>query len=493
MEVQKKWFVYMEDHHEGPFTPEEIYQRQKAGNVNPESYVWCEGMADWQMLEQVAELKTALQQFKEPEPAPSPAPKPASPPKSAIGISPATQAQYPTLDNGEAPTSAAPKERSKKTSPIALLFVACVAIMVIGLGALAVVSRTASEDTHSALRPTFIKILDRAPMLGSLIKLTPKIQDVKPEDLSELEQAMIGTPQNGVKIGLALSITDPNRPFFYIATNLPDKTKLDLILVGNGETLLNRLSFSTITSVVTKFGLGKTETILAIGGQPIPKGEYQVYVVEANEQDETIRPILNDLQSSRVQTKTPSEVPTGTKFLFTKTVFIGGERDETYLTRLKAFHEKVKQSAERELQELKQYSDTLQLQYGTITSDFNKLYRSKKITPQLKTLWLKTTTTWQQINGQLDQTIQTWTKETLQNEFFYGKTYELVKNAYETLKNLVSLESSFINQPQDKPAFEIQHGKALSESRDALELLKTKVDQILKSPKTANGLPTREE
>jgi hypothetical protein len=315
---------------------------------------------------------------------------------------------------------------------------------------------------------------------------------VKPEDTAELESAMIGEPQNGVKFALALSNGDPNRPYFYVTTNLPDQTKLDVYLVGNGETLLNRLSFTTQSSVSTKFGLGKTEVLLAVGGQPIPKGEYQVYLVESSDQEETIRPTLNALPANRVQTKTPPEVPTDTKFLFTRTFFIGGERDDTYLTRLKAFHEKVKQSADRELQELKQYTDTLQMQFTSLTNEFSRVYKIKKLTPMQKQVWGKATASWQQINGQMDQTIQTWTKETLQNEFFYGKTYELVKGAHESIQKLFMTETGFINEPSDRAGFEIAHGKALSEARDSLEQLKTRVDTILKSPKTANGLPTRE-
>src|SRR5690606_37503415 len=157
-----------------------------------------------------------------------------------------------------------------------------------------------------------------------------------------------------------------------------------------------------------------------------------------------------------------------TKFLFTRTFFIGGGRDDTYLTRLKAFHEKVKQSADREVQELKQYTDTLQMQFSSLTTEFGKMYRIRKLTHRQRAIWNKTTASWQQINGQMDQTIQTWTKETLQNEFFYGKTYELVKGAHDAIQKLFKVESSYIEQPSDRAGFEIEHGKALSEARNSL-------------------------
>jgi hypothetical protein len=115
--------------------------------------------------------------------------------------------------------------------------------------------------------------------------------------------------------------------------------------------------------VTTTFGLGKSEPILALGANPIPKGEYQVFLVEANE------------------ASPPSAASPGTNFLFNKSFFIGGPRDETYLTRLKAFHEKIKQSAERESQELKQYSDTLQMQFQMLTQEFSKILKGSKAKP----------------------------------------------------------------------------------------------------------------
>jgi len=43
----KKWFIYMGDHHEGPFSLAEIQSKMQERQITPESYVWGEGMADW--------------------------------------------------------------------------------------------------------------------------------------------------------------------------------------------------------------------------------------------------------------------------------------------------------------------------------------------------------------------------------------------------------------------------------------------------------------
>ena len=80
----------------------------------------------------------------------------------------------------------------------------------------------------------------------------------------------------------------------------------------------------------------------------------------------------------------------------------------------------------------------------------------------------------------------------MDNEFFYGRVYALVKSAYESTKALFTLENGFVEKPVDHATFDVQHGKALSETRDSLELLRAKMDAITKAPKSQSGLPTRE-
>ena len=59
-ELQKKWFVYLSDHHEGPFDAEELSMKKKNGLINQQSYVWSEGMADWKPMIEVGELFNAI-------------------------------------------------------------------------------------------------------------------------------------------------------------------------------------------------------------------------------------------------------------------------------------------------------------------------------------------------------------------------------------------------------------------------------------------------
>lgn len=504
MEPGKKWFIYVGDHHEGPFSADEVFQKIKSGVVNTpisETHVWCEGMADWQLMEQVPELKPLIAQLAKPK-----APAPANIPAPKLE---ATQTQIKRAATATAAVSGKPsmtdelpekdkKPKAETKSSLGIKLIGAVFFLaVVALGLLAGASRMAPEEVHHVLRPWMAKIIELVPASQPAFQMIPKLPDVQDETRPELEAALLGAPQSGAKIAIALAQTDPNRPYFYVSTNLPDQTKLDVYLVGNGETLLNRLQFSTSISVETRFGLGKTDAVLGIGAQPIPKGEYRVYVVESANQVDGVKNQLSSIPAQRNGEQAPAPIPPGTQFLIQKTLFIGGARDDTYLTRLKAFHEKIKQSSEREAQELKQYSDTLVMQFQALTQEFARVSKFKKPTPAQKAGWVKATQQWKQIHGQMEQTIQTWTPETLQNEFFYGKSYQRVKSAFESLHNLFKLESGFVDptsEPQpDRAAFDIQHGKATSEARDSLDELKVKVDSIFSSPKTASGLPTREE
>ncbi len=65
---ERKWFVYQTDHHEGPFSLEEIQAKMSAGQVARTQYVWCEGMGDWQIMTAVRDFEPLLQAASAPAP-----------------------------------------------------------------------------------------------------------------------------------------------------------------------------------------------------------------------------------------------------------------------------------------------------------------------------------------------------------------------------------------------------------------------------------------
>ena len=324
IENEKKWFIYVNDHHEGPFSVNELEGKKKTSSITDESYVWCEGMNDWLMISEVKELTVELKKLENQE-----------------FSAKATQAPAQTTFKKAPAKAPVQKESKKKSSKLPLYLVLTVfVILFLTLGTLSGLSRFAPESVHVKIRPALNKLTDKIPALSPLFHLMPSLSDLTDTDQVELEQALHSPPDAGVRITIALSQNDLNRPVFYVSTNLPDQTKFDVLLVGNPETLLNKLQYSGQNSVTTAFGLGKTETFLADGGQLIPKGEYQVIVNESSDQPENVRAALSSLPPVKPAQKLPNQASQVAHFVVTKTYFLGGPRDETYLTRLKQFHEK---------------------------------------------------------------------------------------------------------------------------------------------------------
>jgi hypothetical protein len=71
---QKIWFIYLTDHHEGPFSVSEVAEKIGQGVVTPQSLGWKDGMPEWLPLESIPELGPALSGGGGGEAAPAEAP-----------------------------------------------------------------------------------------------------------------------------------------------------------------------------------------------------------------------------------------------------------------------------------------------------------------------------------------------------------------------------------------------------------------------------------
>ncbi|MEK6705309.1 MAG: GYF domain-containing protein [Bdellovibrionota bacterium] len=54
---ERKWFVYQNDTQHGPFSGDEIARFLKSGRINKRTYIWADGMTNWEALERVPQLK----------------------------------------------------------------------------------------------------------------------------------------------------------------------------------------------------------------------------------------------------------------------------------------------------------------------------------------------------------------------------------------------------------------------------------------------------
>ncbi|HQO57128.1 MAG TPA: DUF4339 domain-containing protein [Candidatus Omnitrophota bacterium] len=83
--LKKKYFFGIDHQEVGPLKEEAIKQKIVEGKITEETLVWCKGMEEWQVLDDVAELKEVfgplLEDYIKPPPLPkTPPPKPVPPP-----------------------------------------------------------------------------------------------------------------------------------------------------------------------------------------------------------------------------------------------------------------------------------------------------------------------------------------------------------------------------------------------------------------------------
>lgn len=158
------WYALRRGEQLGPMPREELAARVAAAELGPRTYVWREGMEDWQRLERVSELADLL---GAPAPAEPPAP-PVEPPAPEAAVPP--QEKTPV----EAPSVAAaspPDEEEAVDAPVAGL-----------------------EDPGVDFTPA-ASGLDPAELFGTSLSLddTPELPQ-QPHPAAEMPAALAGTP-----------------------------------------------------------------------------------------------------------------------------------------------------------------------------------------------------------------------------------------------------------------------------------------------------------
>ncbi|OFZ78386.1 MAG: hypothetical protein A2583_13935 [Bdellovibrionales bacterium RIFOXYD1_FULL_53_11] len=594
---EKKWFVYLGDHHEGPFSLAEMQTKMSQGQISSLNYVWCEGMQDWKAMTEVpafdsiinksvsdgtARVQDAMAGSSANNTGPmaiSLVPAPAdekqvvdgdtimasSDPKLEAATEAPENATGPILAEAsslesqgweqqsgpseaeravmqqsaerqnapqvpvpaddktgdidpkaakkaakEAEKKAKAEEKArKKREAIAMgggervmpkLIKLLVVVLVLGGGVTAWIQgwldpvikspalKAGLQTASDFSRPYLVKAVDYVPPLGRVISPIPSLEDASEDDYEDLKQAaLVKLEKEGPRAAVAVSRADPFAPHFYVSTNLPSGTSFDVFIEGVPDTLLNRLSFARKALAVTDKRLGRTETIKFPDGQGIARGEYNVYVIESEAQPQEVKALLANAQPSGI--RLPPHLPKGAKVIAKKQFFLGGRKDITYQSRLKEFHEKVKARALAEMTELKQFTMTVENQFTSTVTAFGKFRKRGKGGAGM---WNGFNAKWSKLDGELGQAFQKWAPETLQNEYFYGAYYEMIKQAGTAVSKVHEMHSQFFRGSTDKTSFDIQLGQVQSEAENAVSALKTRIEQAEKAPSMPSGLPRRE-
>ncbi len=539
--MEKKWFIYIGDHHEGPFSVAEIGQKLRDKVVEATSFVWCDGMADWKAMNEITDFSDELSPQSpgsQPEPqeitaadaivltpraeaeshaeieAEEPRPEvhagPATPPATFPGTE--SNEPLPTLPGygnepwgeGEAPPPAAafgveePQAPSRRSGGRALRLVA-VALLPVG----AVVAFTQGwldpvlssgpvqvlqQVVGDAVRPMTLKYGTQFPFLSNLVSPVPALEDIEPSELEGLRLAASAPLSQGPKLEVAFSKEDPLAPQFHVATNLPDNTFVEVAIVGMSDTLLNASSFMGMARGTVSQRMAKIGPIRPRDGRAVPRGMYQVFAFELDQQPAEVSQLLSSLPFSHLHV--PTEVASARKLIAYKTYFLGGPKDQLYTERLKEYHDKLKQTAERELSELRQLRATLEVamnesmaKHAALRASHNKAARNK--------VWGAFHENWMKREQQLAQSYQKWSPER-KGEYFYGVLYQYLQTYGLAVAKMHGLQHAFYTASGDPKAQEAQITEAQGLAQGAHQVLKTKIDQAQAMPATPAGLPRRE-
>ena len=537
---EKKWFVYLGDHHEGPFSLADIQDRLSAGQVSSTNYAWREGMADWRMMSELEAFESLLHpssrtkttftradggegendgpsiiiEDSSPEietPTPS-MPALFSPQSGQVEPPPQNIVAIETTGNNQRSSSTVellslpgePRRRHRSKSAMARKSMKLLIVLLFfggmfysyRLGYLNPIFhaqglQASVRAIQEATDPYLDKVSDYIPALAKYISPIPHLEDVSPEEYADLKiAARAQLKTQGPLLAVALANADASLPAFYLASNLPDGSQLDVYVQGVPDTLLNQLWFDSKVGAAIKKKIGKTEVVRFPDGKPLPRGQYSVYVAAAENQPPAVHALMDKIPTIG---KTISGIPKSARVFLTKTYFLGGAKDEVYTSRLKEFHDKLMAKATGELAELKQFSTSLDSQLTGTLSRFNDLKRGKgKPTLTQKKNWGAFSQTWNQFNSQLADTFKKWTPDAIQNQFFYGMLYQTTLSTAQAIQSLHDFQDRYFSGLSNPRAFEIQIGEATSFAQSAMTGLQAKIEQAEKIPPSPNGMPQKE-
>ncbi len=511
---EKKWFIYVGDHHEGPFTVSEIWDGIDSGKFQQSAFVWADGMKDWVAMSTLPEfLKTAPEPVVTPV-VPSIPPLPQSP--APVQSEPVLESKW-NVESASAP-EVRPEITQTKTGATTIIEVGDLEaaskpaiLRPAGIGGVLSTTPSAIGDGdgkapffNPKLKPViyailfiaFLGVLQRTGVLrgvedriGSLISTLPELTDVTPEEFADLKKAVKAPKSAGPQVALALSKSDPLAPIFYVATNLPDGARFEVYVEGVGHRILNTLSYSGKLDVTTAKHFAKSAPLRYADGKPIPRGEHVIYVMEApvGQPDLVYKELL---QLAPIYRNLPNHLPQERRLVFSKKIFFGA-KDASYETRLKEFHDGLVDKAKKEVMELAQTVATLDSQALVSTNTYDRLKR-QPIGPKQKQVWNEMNRTWRPIETQVTQKYSSLTLDQIKENYFHWNLVQEFLAVEKILSGLHSAQEKLFTTGATAKSLETEVNWMRSQFETRKGLWKAAIDKVLANPADAEtGLPVK--
>ncbi|MFZ9594714.1 MAG: DUF4339 domain-containing protein [Bdellovibrionia bacterium] len=510
--IEKKWFVFVKEKHEGPFSIEELQTRLDAGLSLEHTYIWREGMPDWKIAANSPQFTEALHEFKNATSrftAESTNPfKTSYAGEKTFPISNDSEQERlthePTLEESETDSPEeqaleAHADHQKSETPAALIKTPSwlnrsfpswsktkllATLSVLALGSASFFFYTHPEALTSAQnwkQRALTSLTDQFPEVGNWVYILPELNLIEAERSEFKTAAKANLKKVGPRFAIGLLQGDPLFPELVFAANVPDGFALHVKIAGVPETLLSLHSFESEVEVIFNHRMARSGTLSLENGKPLTRGEYVVAISAA----QTQLPGLQDL-IPRISLIPLANSPLGKdeteQVIGFKTYFLGGPKDEYYMSSLQEYQRRLHEKAQGEIRELKEYLSTLEEQLKTSQAQFATLKLKKK--------WDPFHAKWMKLQANLTQIFSQWTTETFENQFYYGSIYEDIQSLAASVQKIHDLEDQTFKSAQAPKllAKELEDSKSLI--HDQLLSLHGQIDEAEKNIPTA---PRREK
>lgn len=536
---EKVWFVYVGDHHEGPFSINEIKVKISSGEVAPNSYTWKEGMGDWELMEKIPSFSVVSKiRSRENEPSLSQSeiihqedssgtvdvesPSSILEPMEAIEdpsklIATEESKSFSRLDVENDSVSDGPyvDERTgsnqypggksysedEKFPPIEeeivsqkkssrFVLVGFVLVIVLGVGYLYQTGRLNSIKIPNL---AFIEsLMQKIPFLKSK-QIELDLPGLSVEEVQGAQQiAGLDLKENGPQLGIFIAQKESPKPIIYLVSNLPDGAQFNILLEGKPGTLVNRLNFEfPLRPVVLTKHVSKSEVSQEVEGGVIPVGLYSIYAfnTKIDGQPPEVSQWLQGKQVS-MNPSWSSLLPKDRKIMIENTVFLGGQKDSHYHAKLDEYLKERNQKSNEVFSELAQFFETIKSHSAQIVKEFNRINKIGNRN-QRTSQWDKFSGSWHPLVLQFTQTFSTWDEGYFKKIVFYVRLHKMIKETTADLSKLFELQTKEIqkNKIKDKNLYVEEIKKLEKTLFKKVQYIDSQIKKIKAQPQSTDGLP----
>lgn len=548
--TEKKWFVYLGDHHEGPFTLDEVSGFFGQGQITRATYIWADGMPDWRLITEVSEFVPVLERFPRTGNTGKILLAPASGgTQSSLSLATQTGAQSAPVAaqvSQAQPTYTQPGANGTRSS-------------------ISLVPEQAAQIAQAAMAP---REFSQPKIISSVAHAQVQLQSAAlPDPLPNLAATQASSSQRRSSrfvrwaLGLLLVICGAAgwmsfQLGFWDATLEDPATQawinrvrepLAPALLRVGEYVPAVRDWVSVIPKLTDITPEDYARLKDAAMRPMAEGASLEFaptitdpatptlVVVSNVVAATASGALSDVQlevsgvpdtllnhlrftqrltlklAQRLGRSGPLQFADGKKLprgeyditarwmppgasqpvITRRRVFLGGARDAYYQTRLKEFHEQLQARIKNETQEIRQFQRTIEGQLLSTTNEFRRLRRGTKPSAQAKRAWSQFQSKWTPLMQQLRMGFDRWTPEVLAQQYLMPPLYRELRELGGSVLKVHEVQSGYFSGQVDPRQIDPALASAWQDAQRRAQTLRKRVDQLERSPPLPSQIPAQ--